>query len=175
MKKIINEEAKRVLLERAQKGLKIDKRLLDEVKKGDLYLILLEDKHSFLSLIWHAIDDSRLLTPQGQPRTLRDVAQRLIDNSYNFSALSSNLGLSSGQHNPRWFDKCKRIDDDFDINKFGYIALTPATEDELRSSPTGTFYIYDGTHKSLVLAKRLLDKSIDFKPLECLLLIPRRN
>jgi hypothetical protein len=175
MKKVTHEEVRRVLLEREKNGLKVDNRLLIEIEKGDLYLITLDDEYSYLSLIWHVINDSRLLTPQGQPRTLRDVAQRLIDNNFSFSALSSNLSLSSGQHNPRWFDECKRIDDNFDINKFGWIAVTLATEDELRSSPTGTFYIYDGTHKSLVLAKRLLDKSIDFKPLECLLLIPRRH
>jgi hypothetical protein len=175
MKKITHEEAREVLLAREKNGLKIDNRLLNEIEKGDLYLILLEDEHSFLSLIWHAIDDSRLLTPQGQPRTLRDVAQRIKDNHYSFKDLSSDLGFNSDQHNPGWFEECKRIDDNFDINKFGWIALTPATEDELRSSPTGTFYIYDGTHKSLVLAKRLLDKSIDFEPLDCLLLIPRRN
>lgn len=175
MKKITQEEARKVLLQREEDGLKVDKRLLDEIKKGDLYLISLEDEHSFLSLIWHAIDDSRILTPQGQSRTLRDVAQRLIDNNYSLNALSSNLDLNANQYNPKWFDKCKKINDNFDIDKFGWIAVTPATEDELRSSPKGTFYIYDGTHKSLVLAKLLLDKKIYFKTLECLLLIPRRN
>jgi len=175
MKKITQELARKALLQRVENDLKVDKRLLDEIKKGDLYLIPLEDEHSFFSLIWHAIDDSRILTPQGQSRTLHDVTQRLIDNNYNFTALSSDLGLNSKQHNPKWFDKCKKINDNFDIDKFGWIAVTPATEDELRSSPKGTFYIYDGTHKSLVLAKRLLDKNIYFTPLECLLLIPRRN
>lgn len=175
MKKITHEEAKRVLLQREKNGLKVDKRVLEEIDKGDLYLISLEDEHSFLSLVWHARDDSRILTPEGEPRTLLDVARRVINNHYSFNDLSSNLGFNSEKHNPRWFDECKRIDDNFDITKFGWLALTPATENELRSSSKGTFYIYDGTHKSLVLAKRLLDKSIDFKPLECLLLIPRRN
>ena len=35
------------------------------------------DKGEFLSLIWHEIDASRLLTPKNKSRTVQDVAQRM--------------------------------------------------------------------------------------------------
>lgn len=175
MKKISKEYAEEKLLQREKNGRRVDPRLKGEVKTGDLFLITLDDAETFLSLIWHARSDSRLLTPTGQSRTLRDVAKRVIDNGYDFAKLSSVLEFKTDGHKPEWFRECKDIYDAFDINKFDWIALTPPTNDELKESPNGIFYIYDGCHKSLVLAVRLLEGKEDFKPLECLLLVPRRN
>jgi hypothetical protein len=53
--------------------------------------------------------------------------------------------------------------------------VTPLIDGEKRDSPDGTYYVYDGVHKSIVLAKKLLRNELEFKPVELLLLTPRRN
>jgi hypothetical protein len=60
-------------------------------------------------------------------------------------------------------------------SKLGWIALAVLLEAETRETPAGTYYIYDGVHKSIVLAKRLLRQEVQYKPLEALLLTPRRS
>ena len=54
------------------------------------------------------------------------------------------------------------------------LAVVPALDSERKESPQGTFYIYDGAHKSLVLAHRLLTAQAVYQSIEALLLIPRR-
>lgn len=111
----------------------------------------------FLSLIWHEIDASRLLTPKNESRAVRDVAERMIERRYTFQSLSRNQGLPLNQHDPEWFHKCWVIDRDFDFDKFRPIWLVIANDDEKSKAPASAkFYIYDGCHRSLVLGKRLL-------------------
>jgi hypothetical protein len=175
MKKITKEYVIQRLIEREAYNLCVDSRLKDEVQKGLLFMIILEDIDTFLSMIWHDIKDSRILTPAGQPRTLHDVAKRVIDSGYDFRQLSSNMGYRPEEHNPEWFRKCKTIYDNYDPNKFDWLALTPPTTEEMKVSPNGIYYIYDGCHKALVLTVLLLQGKEIFRPLECLVLIPRRT
>jgi len=153
----------------------VDKRLIDQVKTLEMVflLITLEDEESFLSLIWHEIDASRLLTPPGGSRTLKDIAQRMTDRSLTFGRLATDLGLPKSQHDPAWFKKCVSIDTRFDYGLFGWTIVVSATDHEQEQSPYGTFYIHDGCHKALVLSKRLICNEISFRPVEALLLIPR--
>jgi len=67
------------------------------------------------------------------------------------------------------------MDKAFDFGKFGLVVLTVLTESEQRESPAGTYYIYDGVHKTIVLAEKLLRGEIKFKPIRVLLLTPRRS
>ena len=144
-------------------------------ESGQLYLIRLEDEESFFSLIWQESDPARLLTPADQPRATRDVVSRLIANDYSFESLSKTLGKPRDQHHPEWFLPCVEIDRVFDFNKFGWVAVVAANDDGRRQSPGGSFYLFDGMHKTLVLAKRLMNKKTDFQPIEALYLVPRRN
>ena len=66
------------------------------------------------------------------------------------------------------------IDDRFDYSNVGCISLTPLNETESRETPSGTYYIYDGVHKSIVIAKKLLRRELGYRPLGALLLVPRR-
>ncbi len=111
----------------------------------------------FLSLIWHEIDASRLLTPKNESRAVRDVAERMIEKGFTFQSLSRNQDLPLNEHDPEWFHKCWVIDRDFDFDKFRPIWLVIANGDEKNNAPpSAKFYIYDGCHRSLVLGKRLL-------------------
>ena len=118
----------------------------------------------FLSLIWHEIDASRLLTPKNESRTVRDVADRMIAGGDTFQSLSRNKNLPPNKHDPKWFYKCRAIDRDFDYNKFGTIWLVIANDDEKsKAPPSAKFYIYDGCHRSLVLGKRLLTGESEYE------------
>jgi hypothetical protein len=157
-------------------GHHIDPRLFQAVKApGNLFVFTLEDEKSFLSLIWQESDFARLLTPWGQPRTLADVAGRMIANSSTFSSLCSPMGLELTYHDPAAFESYRALDAGFDISKFDFIAVTPANDSEKRQSPSGTYYIYDGVHRALVLAHRVMSGQTKYQPVEALLLTPRRD
>jgi hypothetical protein len=154
----------------------VDARVYEELEKdGSIFLIEIENQELFFSLIWHEIEASRLLTPPGKSRTLEDVGGRFSENGHTFSQLATNFGKLPTEHNPNWFSGLEEMDNNFDYDKFGYIILTSATSEESKQSPKGSFYIYDGSHKSLVLAKKLKNGEIAFRPIKCFLLLPRRN
>jgi hypothetical protein len=67
------------------------------------------------------------------------------------------------------------IDRAFDYGKVGLVGLTPVNGPERRETSAGSYYIYDGVHKSIVLAKRLLRGEIEYEPVQVLLLTPRRS
>lgn len=176
MRQVSVMEVQNELATRQTAGHHVDQRLLTETSKpGDLYLLRLEDQDSFLSLIWQESDPARLLTPSGHSRTLREVAERVVRKNWTFEELSGDLGKSETQHHPKWFDPCARINREFDYAQFGWLALVPATDNERLQSPFGSFYLFDGMHKSLVLATRLLRGETQYRPVEALYLLPRRR
>lgn len=157
-------------------GHHVDPRLIQAVKApGNLFFFTLEDEKPFLSLIWQESDFTRLLTPWGQPRTLADVASRMIANSWTFSSLCRPMGLELKYHDPAAFESYRALDTGFDISKFDFIAVTPANDSEKRQSPNGTYYIYDGVHRALVLAHRVMSGHSKYQPVAALLLTPRRD
>jgi hypothetical protein len=52
---------------------------------------------------------------------------------------------------PSAFESFRALDAGFDLSKFDSIAVTRANHTEKRESPNGTYYIYDGVHRALVL------------------------
>jgi len=176
MRQIDQGEARQVLGNHQRAGHQVDSRLLKEIEReGQLYVFRVEDEATFLSLIWQESDPARMLTPNGQPRTLNDVAQRLLREGYTFESLSNCIGLPRSEHHPEWFEPCIQIDAAFDFNQFGWVAVVAANDGERRQSPCGSFYLFDGMHKTLVLAKRLLKRETPFQVIEALYLVPRRN
>ncbi len=90
--KVDREYVQQRLRRRTAQGLRVDERLLQQIDEpGDMEVRSVTLPAEFLSLIWQARDGSRLLTPQGQPRTLRAVAERMIAAGYSFADLASNL------------------------------------------------------------------------------------
>jgi hypothetical protein len=99
---------------------------------------------------------------------------RLRQRGHTFEALAGDLGLPREEHNPEFFKPCVEIDSCFDWRRFGWVAVVAANDEDRRQSPLGSFYVFDGAHKSLVLAKRLLAGETAYRPVEALLLVPRR-
>ncbi len=138
-----------------------------------IYHVRFQDAERFLALIWPEVEGSRILTPPDEPRTLSDVAHYMIYNSWTFEDLSEGLGLPLKEHDPELFGKSRYLDENFDYEKFGLLILSPSTEEEREQSPDGSFYIYDGFHRSLVLAKRLLMEEVPYQQVAAILVIPR--
>lgn len=176
MKQTSSEDILSRLHDREVRGHHVDDRLIQAVKEGGaLFSFTLGDEQSFLSLIWQEIDPTRLLTPRGLPRTLSDVAGRMVEHSLTFASLSQPMGLPPTQHLPAAFESFERINSDFDFAKFDFVAVVAANDSERRQSPNGTFYIYDGVHRTLVFAHRILTKQSPYEPVEALLITPRRD
>ena len=149
MKQLSVEEVVATLERHRAAGCHVDSRLLAQVREpGEMYLLSLPDAPAFLTLIWQSINDARPIVPVDRPRTLRDCAARLAAFEWRFEKL-----VDEGYH---WFAKCVAIDAAFDHSKFAWMALTLSNVSEQQETPGGTYYIYDGVHKSIVLAKKLL-------------------
>lgn len=134
------------LLSRRQSGFSVDDRLIKEIHEpGDLFLITLNSQKQFLNLVWQSTSATRPLTPIGSSRTLADCACRLEKFNWSFSELQRN-GYS-------WFERCISLDAAFDFAKFDWIALVPMNQHERQENPLGNYYIFDGVHKTIVLAK----------------------
>jgi hypothetical protein len=173
MEAIAKDEALRRFASTRRSGEHVDERLFGAIRGSQaLYKISLSDAESFHSLIWQERAETRLLTPRGQPRTMRDISCRLRHFG-GLTNLASTLDVPQNQHNPEWFRTCVLIDKAFDFSRFGWISIAQPTDGERHQSPAGSFYIYDGVHRTLVLAKRLLTGETDFKPISALLIVPR--
>ena len=93
--------------------------------------------------------------------------------SFTFEMLASDLGRPKEEHDPDWFRVCTKINATFDFDRFGWITVVPANDNERRQTPGGSLYVYDGVHKTLVLSKRLVSGESQFRPVEALLVLPR--
>lgn len=165
---ISREDVEARLNNHKQNGFHVDSRLLQAIfQPGQLSLLTLETEDEFLRLVWQAVDETRPLTPKAQPRSVKDCAFRLRFFGWSFEALVG--------HGFPWFQKCADIDLAFDFGKVGWIAVTPLLAGEQKETPHGSYYIYDGVHKSIVLAKRLLCRELHYCAMEVLLLEPRRH
>jgi len=165
---ISREDVEARLNSRKENGFHVDSRLLHAIiQPGQLSLLMLETEDEFLRLVWQAIPETRPLTPKAQPRSLKDCASRLALFDWNFEALV--------RDDFPWFQKCTDIDLAFDFGKVGWIAVTPLVAGEQKETPHGSYYIYDGVHKSIVLAKRILRGELQYCAIEVLLLEPRRH
>lgn len=166
--------AKKILEDHQKRGFNVNPSVFSQVESAtNIFEFSLDNQEAFLNLIWHSIDASRILTPQNAPRTLKDVATRMIDNNFTFKGFSSKE--YSGHYSPEWFKFCPKYYEDFDFKKFGSIILNCPKPEENKQSPNGSFYISDGSHKSLVLAYKILRQKIEFQQIHCLLFFPRSN
>jgi hypothetical protein len=132
-----------------------------------MHLWTLPTARELFSLVWQSIDQTRPIGPVGHSRTLRDCALRLSGFGWQFESLVQ-AGFSG-------FQTCVDIDAAFDYSKFGWIVVTPLNSRETDETPEGSYYIFDGVHKSIVLAKRLLRQEVEYTSVEALLLTPRRS
>ena len=168
----LEEDWKPMSREEVEAAIDADSRVQCYDSNRKYYKAKLLDECQFLSLIWHKIDDSRLLTPEKSPRTVRDVAKRM--EGRNFKSLSRFPWLPRRKYKAKWFRKCRKIEKAFCYDKFYAMWLVMADEDEkYKAPPSAQYYIYDGCHRSLVLGKLLLEEKIEYRPVEAILINPK--
>lgn len=165
-KELTKEETLQELDTRKKEGHHVDERVNEAINAAHkLILLTLVDTESFYSLIWQDIPKTKFLTPPGNPRTLHDVAQRLVGLKTTFNKLCADSS--------DWFVKCQEIDAKFSYSHLGWVIIVEPNNREKEQTPKGTYYIYDGVHKTLVLAKRLILGETFYRPVETLLILPR--
>ncbi len=146
-------------------------RLLAIKESRSFFQLRIPDEESFLALIWQDIPQSKILTPRGG-RTLQDVAQRMHNRGLSFRSLVD--GQAQGdRYNPSWFKSCVELESHFDYEQFRCLILVHPTDREREQNPGGSMYIYEGVHRSLVLAHLLLMQRIIYRPVEAIFLLPR--
>lgn len=170
------ERAKTYVKVHTEDGHHIDGRVRLLLEAGNpVEQISLTSPEEFLRLQFHANDASRLLTPACKPRTLKDVIDRMIVSNWNFELLTSTLdGFDRSCHHPEWFEQCRWIEQTgFSFESFGSIFLMDLVHDEASQSPLANYSLYDGTHRSLVLASRVVQSSALYQPINAFVFRPR--
>ncbi len=117
----------------------------------------------FLSLAWQETNHTRQLT-EPPPRTLRAVAERILDQYGTFDRLVSTRPIP-GRLDPTWFATCAELARTFDWDKFGKPWLVPAKASERQRSPETTLYVCEGVHRTIVVAVGLLNHTIVWEPM----------
>ena len=139
------------------------------------YSFTLEDEQALFSLIWHYHKNSKILTPGtwvgGKVHTVGDVAKRMLAHNWSFQELAQ--GKITGNYIPGWFQSCVEIDQQFSYKKFNTLVVQLPNNTERKDCPSGTFRIIDGTHRTVVLAHRILQKTTPFEPISCILVLPK--
>ena len=108
-------------------------------------------------LVWHAVDETRCLTPRGEPRTMGKVARRFKSKLGSFE----NACKPRDNCDPSWFSTCLKINYAFETFDFGYAFVRDLNEGERKDNAgigyPQKYYICDGCHRLLVLAVKLVE------------------
>ena len=118
------------------------------------------------------IKSKNLLTRQGRPNRLIDIASRMIKKKWTFQDFSDED--VKGRYSPSWLKQCGDIADHFDWSKFGTLYTIHPDKAELKACPDTTFRVVDGMHRSFALAYLLMTDAIEYQPITTVLLTPRR-
>ena len=160
----------------------------DNINNADYVEQTLDTEDDFLRLVW--MDSENILgsemfnqlTPRNEPRTLKNVVERIrnnypYDSPHNiFEALNHKLSLlkqvehkerslwSGKSANTMWFENCIIINGTFDHRLIGELWVRDLLTHELEQSPEGTYYIEDGSHRALVYALNLEFNAVEYMP-----------
>ena len=140
----------------------------------------------FFNLVWMEApgilgrDLYNQLTPETEPRTLKNLVKRIRDHYHHNSpheileALNHKLSLipEVKQHNWRtntsennaWFEGCVAINGTFDPRLIRELWVRDLLEHEAKQSPDGIYYIEDGSHRALVYALNLAFNEMEYIP-----------
>ena len=162
------------LNKKVEQGHRVDSRIYRLLyEQNPVYATVIETQEEFLKLIFHEGCPSRLLTPAEQPRSLEDVVNRMENMNLTFETLTHDLSHDRYYHHPEWFSQCVQINSAFTYDYFSPIFLTDSTDLELFQTPGSPFHIYDGTHRSLVLAWKIIKEGFQYERIRAYLFRPR--
>ena len=127
----------------------------------------------FLRLSLRDQGPSACLTPPGESHALVAVLARMAGRGWTFGRLASDdPAPATVPRDPGWFEKCAALDAAFDPGRMGPLAIHPrrgekgrvaaveGTSVEHQVDAVGAHEVYEGQHRALVLAKKMLDGSL---------------
>ena len=135
----------------------------------------------FLSLMIRDQSVSRRLTPAGsnhEQHQLRSVIHRMNEHGWTFKSLAHGEELS--QDGPGWFSKFNALAD-FNQEQMGLLAIHPRTglkgiDGEYGEERTPASHeIYEGQHRALTLAWKMIIEDEPFRELRAIYLWPDRH
>ena len=165
------------IAEHESNGHHVDNRVKRLLESGNPVISeRIENGKQFLRLLYH--DNQRVsgfLTPYHAPRTLRDVIARIESLGLNMLTVARRTpSIPTELHDPQWFLGSQRLyENGFKFSNFGRLFLMDLIQEEQAWSPNAYSSIYDGTHRSLVLAWLLIHREIEFQPVDCFIFRPR--
>jgi hypothetical protein len=134
----------------------------------------------YLALQLRDQSKSKCLTPNDQSRQMRHILDRMTDQDWTFEKLAGgSLSTVDVEREPVWFEKCKYLDENFDLDIMGPLAVHPRIGSK-NNVKQGDVYdpsvheIYEGQHRALVLAKKLVKQELNLRPLKMIYLWPDR-
>ncbi len=154
-------------------GLHVNNKVIKAIKNAINIKKIMLSEDEFFNLVWIQINGVRILSEKNKPRTLKDIVNKMNKNNYDFQFLASNQIFDQINHDLSWFEKCNNIYANFNFNKFKYLFLYSLNENERSSSPNGSYYLFDGNHKSLVYAKKIIDGDLKYKEIKAYMIEPR--
>ena len=154
---------------------KCDTRFQEQLRQGEHFGLHL-DQHSFMSLVWLEGNVNRTLT-KDTDRTLFDAVRNLLAKEWTFELLADQHRRVEGQYEPEWFGGCVGACREIlagELRGLGVLGLTVLNSSECERSPTGSFYIYDGNHRSIAYAYLVETGKVKFESVPAILMTPRR-
>ena len=169
MKELLMKDANELYLspsKRQEYGRKIEKAEYDRFYLNEFQfnnLVFMEANDTVWDKNQELVDT---LTPNGEPRTLRAVTDRILQAYPHSQPIKIFKHLS--EHEP-WFDGCFILSARFDYRLLGELKVRPLTVWGKRHSSPGSFYLEDGNHRALVYAVFLrLEASNEYNPVRAI-------
>ena len=148
------------------------------IQKADLcFRMTLDHPEAVYSLIMDSSRESRVICPNycfgllHRSYTLKEVVTLMLSKSMTFDDLAKS-GIK-GEYKPNWFRRFEPVMQDFDFGKVTPLLLMMANNRKRKHSPTGSFHIIDGRHRSLAYSYLSLSgKLTEFRPFDAILVLP---
>lgn len=132
------------------------------------------DKEQFNNLVfmqtnkWVWADNQELvdkLAPEGKPRTLNAVVERILREYRYDHPINIFKHLSIDE---LWFEGCFIVSARFDPRLLGELKIRPLEPEEKGVSPDGSFYLEDGNHRALVYSVFLRLGKKEYEPVRAI-------
>jgi hypothetical protein len=146
--------------------------LIEQPQKGLIFDAEIDRLDSFLRLELRYQSVTGAIASMSESLQLGQIIGRMHANRQDFRILANE------QEDPtkrEWFTRVADIIKNFSYADFGLIALEPAVAGLLKPDETHCYSIFEGQHRSLALAWRVVEDVKSFRPIRALLLFPRRT
>jgi len=146
--------------------------LIEDPPKGPIFGAEIDRPDVFLKLNLRYQKVTHPIAPLDDSLELEQIIGRMRDSQQDFRTLANE---QDDPNKRKWFTRVADIIQKFSYEDFGLIALEPSAPGLLKPEEATCYSIFEGQHRSLALAWRLMGDIQSFKPIQALLLFPRRT